>query len=185
MPSPRNHPFGIQALLDLSDVKAKSVAYRRAEGIFLQGDACNTVLYIQKGGVKLSVRSRTGKEVVVALLGPGEFFGEGCMAGQPRRMGSATATILSTVLVLKKKEMLGLLHKQRALADRFVSHLLSTNVRIEQDLIDQLFNHDEKRLARTLLLLARYGSEHPPEIVLPRVSLARLAKMAGTTHSQV
>jgi len=142
-------------------------------------------MYIQAGGVKLSVRSKTGKEVIVAMLGPGDFFGEGCMAGQPRRMGSATAITTSTIVQLRKKEMLRLLHRQPDLADRFITHMLGTNIRIEEDLIDQLFNHDEKRLARTLLLLARYGSQDKPEPVLTRISQVKLAKMAGTTRARV
>jgi CRP-like cAMP-binding protein len=135
--------------------------------------------------VKLSVRSKTGREAVVAMLGPGDFFGEGCLAGQPVRMGSATAITLSTILVLKKEKMVRLLHKQPELADRFIAHMLGTNIRIEQDLTNQLFNHDEKRLARKLLLLARYGKQDKPERVLPHMSLEKLAKMVGTTRPQV
>jgi CRP/FNR family cyclic AMP-dependent transcriptional regulator len=185
MPFTRLRPFDVQVFLDSASVEKKSLQFRRSEGIFSQGDVCNTVMYIQAGGVKLSVRSKTGKEVVVAMLGPGDFFGEGCMAGQPRRIGSATAITLSTIVVLKKKEMLRLLHKQPDLADRFITHMLGTNIRIEEDLIDQLFNHDEKRLARTLLLLARYGKQDKPQSVLPRISQTKLAKMAGTTRARV
>jgi len=185
MPFTRLRPFDVQVFLDSASVEKKSLQFRRSEGIFSQGDICNTVMYIQAGGVKLSVRSKTGKEVVVAMLGPGDFFGEGCMAGQPRRIGSATAITLSTIVVLKKKEMLRLLHKQPDLADRFITHMLGTNIRIEEDLIDQLFNHDEKRLARTLLLLARYGKQDKPQSVLPRISQTKLAKMAGTTRARV
>jgi CRP/FNR family transcriptional regulator, cyclic AMP receptor protein len=185
MPSKQPRPFDVQVFLDSASVEKRSLQYRRSENIFSQGDACDTVMYIHTGGVKLSVCSKTGKEVVVAMLGPGNFFGEGCMAGQPRRMGSATAITLSTIVELKKKEMLRLLHKQPDLADRFITHMLGTNIRIEEDLIDQLFNHDEKRLARTLLLLARYGRQDKPEPVLPRISQAKLAKMSGTTLSRV
>src|ERR1700676_3002333 len=134
MPSTQPQPFDVQVFLDSADVHKKSQHYRRSEGIFSQGDVCDTVMYIQTGGVKLSVRSTTGKEVVVAVLGPGDFFGEGCMAGQPRRMGSATAMTLSTIVVIKKKEMLRVLHKQPDLADRFITHMLGTNIRIEEDL---------------------------------------------------
>jgi CRP-like cAMP-binding protein len=119
------------------------------------------------------------------MLGPGEFFGEGCLAGQPIRMGEATAITASTILVLKKERMLRLLHKKRDLADRFISHMLGTNIRIEEDLLGHLFNHDEKRLARALLLLARYGMDEEPERLLPNISSHRLAKMAGTTRSNV
>ena len=185
MPAKQARSFDVKALLDSAGVQKKSLEYRRGEGIFSQGDACNTVMYIQAGGVKLSVRSITGKEAIVAMLGPGDFFGEGSMAGQPRRMGSATAITSSTIVVLKKKEMLRLLHSQPGLSGRFITHMLGTNVRIEGDLVDQLFNHDEKRLARTLLLLARYGGLNEPETVLPRISQTKLAKMAGTTLPKV
>ena len=125
--------------------------------IFTQGDPCESVLYIQKGGVKLSVLSKTGREAVVAMLGPGDFFGEGCLAGQSVRMGSATAITGSTILLVDKDQMVRLLHEQHGLSDRFIAHMLARNIRIEEDLVDQLFNSSEKRLARTLLLLARYG----------------------------
>ena len=185
MPFKQTRPFDVRVFLDSADVRKTSLEVRRTEGIFSQGDVCNTVMYIETGGVKLSVRSQTGKEVVVAMLGPGAFFGEGCMAGQPRRMGSATALTSSTIVVVKKKEMLRLLHTQPALADRFITHMLGANIRIEEDLIDQLFTHEEKRLARTLLLLARYGREHQPASVLPRMTQARLAQIAGTSRSSV
>jgi CRP-like cAMP-binding protein len=185
MKSKSTPTFNAQAFLDSAGIAKKIVQYRRAEGIFSQGDSCDGVMYIQKGGVKLSVRSKTGREAVVAMLGPGDFFGEGCLAGQPVRMGSATAITLSTILVLKKEKMVRLLHKQPELADRFIAHMLGTNIRIEQDLTNQLFNHDEKRLARTLLLLARYGKQDKPERVLPHMSHEKLAKMVGTTRPQV
>src|SRR5438067_3280254 len=135
MPFKQTRPFDVRVFLDSADVRKTSLEVRRTEGIFSQGDVCNTVMYIETGGVKLSVRSQTGKEVVVAMLGPGAFFGEGCMAGQPRRMGSATALTSSTIVVVKKKEMLRLLHTQPALADRFITHMLGANIRIEEDLI--------------------------------------------------
>jgi CRP-like cAMP-binding protein len=185
MKSKSTPTFDAQAFLDSAGIAKKIVQYRRAEGIFSQGDPCDSVMYIQKGGVKLSVRSKTGREAVVAMLGPGDFFGEGCLAGQPVRMGSATAITLSTILVLKKEKMVRLLHKQPELADRFIAHMLGTNIRIEQDLTNQLFNHDEKRLARKLLLLARYGKQDKPERVLPHMSHEKLAKMVGTTRPQV
>ena len=128
---------------------------------------------------------KSGKEAVVAILGPGDFFGEGCMAGQPVRMGSATAITPSTVLVIEKSEMLKVLHEQHALSDRFITFMLARNIRIEEDLVDQLFNSSEKRLARTLLLLARYGKEDKPHGVLPKVSQETLAEMIGTTRSRV
>lgn len=181
--SPRQ--FNAQAFLDSAGIAPKVLAYVRGAPIFLQGDACSSVMYIQKGSVKLSVSSKTGREAVVAVLGPGEFFGEGCLAGQPVRMGSATAMVPSRVLVLKKEKMLRLLHEQPDLADRFITHMLGTNIRIEGDLLDQLFNHHEKRLARALLLLARYGMKAEPERVLPRISRQKLAKLAGITRSNV
>jgi CRP/FNR family transcriptional regulator, cyclic AMP receptor protein len=161
------------------------VEYGRGETIFAQGDACEHVLYIRSGGVKLSVVSKTGREAVVAMLGPGEFFGEGCLAGQPFRMGSATALTPSVILLVDKKEMVHLLHKQHAMSDRFISHMLSRNIRIEEDLLDQLFNSSEKRLARTLLLLARYGKQDKPARVVPKISQETLAEMVGTTRSRV
>jgi len=164
----------------------KTVAeYGRGETIFTQGDACAHVLYIRSGGVKLSVLSKTGREAVVAMLGPGEFFGEGCLAGQPLRMGSATALTRSVILLVDKKEMVHLLHRQHAMSDRFISHMLSRNIRIEEDLLDQLFNSSEKRLARTLLLLARYGKQDKPARVVPKISQETLAEMVGTTRSRV
>src|SRR6185369_47917 len=136
-------------------------------------------------GVKLSVLSKTGREAVVAMLGPGDFFGEGCLAGQPFRMGSATAMTASSVLLVEKDKMVQLLHKQPAMSDRFISHMLSRNIRIEEDLVDQLFNSSEKRLARTLLLLARYGKQDKPVRVVPKISQETLAEMVGTTRSRV
>lgn len=177
--------FNAVALLESAGITTAMAAYRRGEPIFSQGDASGGVMYIQKGGVKLSVRSKTGKEAIVAMLGPGDFFGEGCLAGQPVRMGSATAITPSAILVIKKAQMFRLLHTLPALADRFIAHLLGTNTRIEEDLIDQLENHHEKRLARTLLLLARYGRQQKPRRVLPQISQQELAKMVGTTRSNV
>jgi CRP-like cAMP-binding protein len=143
------------------------------------------VLYVQKGVVKLSVLSKAGRQAVVAMLGTGEFFGEGCLAGQPLRMGSATATTDSTILLVDKDAMVNLLHEQHALSDRFITHMLARNIKIEQDLIDQLFNSSEKRLARTLLLLARYGKHDKPVREIPTISQAVLAEMVGTTRSRV
>src|SRR6187549_3985256 len=151
--------FSLQAFLESTGIAKKVVPYRPGEPIFTQGDACEHVWYIQSGGIKLSVLSKTGKEAVVAMLGPGDFFGEGCLAGQEVRMGSATAVMPSAILRIDKGHMAQLLHKQHAMSDRFISHILTRNIRIEEDLIDQLFNSSEKRLARTLLLLARYGKQ--------------------------
>jgi CRP/FNR family transcriptional regulator, cyclic AMP receptor protein len=177
--------FNAQAFLESAGLSKKIVDYGRSEAIFSQGDRCDAVMYIQKGEVKLSVLSKTGREAVVAMLGPGDFFGEGCLAGQPLRIGSATATAPSSVLVIEKKQMLKVLHTERALSDRFIAHMLSRNVRIEQDLIDQLFNSSERRLARALLLLARYGKYQKPRQVVPKISQETLSKMVGTTRSRV
>jgi CRP/FNR family transcriptional regulator, cyclic AMP receptor protein len=177
--------FSAQAFQDSSGIATTIGAYGSGETIFTQGETCETVLYIQTGGVKLSVLSKTGREAVVAMLGPGDFFGEGCLAGQPVRMGTATAITPSQILLVGKKTMLRLLHKQRAMSDRFISHMLSRNIRIEEDLIDQLFNSSEKRLARTLLLLARYGKQDTPARAVPKVSQETLAKIVGTTRSRV
>jgi CRP-like cAMP-binding protein len=185
MESKNPRQFNAQAFLNSAGIAPKGVAYPRGAPIFVQGDVCTSVMYIQKGSVKLSVSSKTGREATVAVLGPGEFFGEGCLAGQPIRMGNATATIASRVLVLKKEKMLRLLHEQPDLADRFITHMLGTNIRIEEDLLDQLFNHHEKRLARALLLLARYGMKSEPERLLPKISRQKLAALAGITRSNV
>jgi len=177
--------FNAQAFLDSAGLAKTIVQYGRDEVIFTQGDACEHVLYVQSGGVKLSVLSKTGKEAVVAMLGPGDFFGEGCLAGQPVRMGSATAMTPSAILRVEKAQMVKLLQRQHEMSDRFIAHMLTRNIRIEEDLIDQLFNSSEKRLARTLLLLARYGKEDKPIRTVPRVSQETLAEMIGTTRSRV
>jgi CRP/FNR family cyclic AMP-dependent transcriptional regulator len=185
MKSKQNAAFNVEAFLDSAGIARKIVQYRRAEVIFTQGDACEHVLYIQRGGVKLSVLSKAGREAVVAMLGPGEFFGEGCLAGQAVRMGSSAATTDSTILFVGKDRMVRLLHKQHALSDRFIAHLLARNIRVEGDLVDQLFNSSEKRLARTLLLLARYDQQDRSQKAIPKISQATLADMVGTTRSRV
>jgi CRP/FNR family cyclic AMP-dependent transcriptional regulator len=177
--------FNAQAFLDSAGIAKTIREYGRGESIFTQGDTCEDVMYIQTGGVKLSVLSKTGREAVVALLGPGDFFGEGCLAGQPVRMGSATAITPSVILLVAKERMVRLLHRQHEMSDRFISHMLARNIRIEEDLIDQLFNSSEKRLARALLLLARYGKQDGPVRMVPKISQETLAKMVGTTRSRV
>jgi CRP/FNR family cyclic AMP-dependent transcriptional regulator len=177
--------FNAQSFLDSAGVAKNVVQYVRGDAIFKQGDVCKHVLYIQTGGVKLSVLSKTGREAVVAMLGPGDFFGEGCLAGQRIRMGSATALVPSAILRVGKDQMARLLHKQHAMSDRFIAHILARNIRIEEDLIDQLFNSSEKRLARTLLLLARYGKHDQPVGAVPPISQETLAEMVGTTRSRV
>ena len=177
--------FDVNAFLASAGLSRRVSQLAAGTVVFAQGAAANTVFYIQDGTVKLSVLSATGKEAVVAMLGPGEFFGEGCLAGQPRRMGSATAIAATTVLRIAKREMMRTLHEQHDLSDRFIAHMLARNIRIEEDLVDQLFNSSEKRLARTLLLLARYGKHDTVQRTLPKLSQETLAEMVGTTRSRV
>jgi CRP/FNR family cyclic AMP-dependent transcriptional regulator len=177
--------FDPQVFLDTAGVSRNVTEYRRGESIYSQGEPANTVMYIQKGGVKFAVVNGSGKEAVVAMFGPGDFFGEGCMAGQLLRMGTTSAITPTTLLVIQKKELLRVLHQEHELSDHFIAYMLARNIRVEEDLIDQLFNSSEKRLARTLLLLARYGEEEKPDGVLPKVSQETLAGMIGTTRSRV
>ena len=177
--------FDVAAFLDSGGVSRRIVRFGRGSLIFAQGTPATSVYYIQAGGVKLSVLSRRGKEAIVAILAPGDFFGEGCRAGQPLRMGAATALVPTTVLRIQKRVMMRTLHDHSALSDRFIRHMLARNIRIEEDLVDQLFNSSEKRLARTLLLLARYGDQQTPQRVLPKLSQETLAEMVGTTRSRV
>jgi len=163
----------------------KSVLFQRKQGIFAQGDAADAVFYIQTGKVRLTVVSSDGKEATIGILGDGEFFGEGALAGQALRMGSATATTDCTVLRIDKKAMMQALHREHTFSDMFVAHLLARNIRYEEDLVDQLFNSSEKRLARILLLLAHFGKEGKPETVVPKISQETLAEMIGTTRSRV
>jgi CRP/FNR family transcriptional regulator, cyclic AMP receptor protein len=177
--------FNAQVFLDSAGVARKVTEFKKKETIFSQGDPCGNVFYIRKGGVRLSVVNESGKEAVVAVLGPGDFFGEGCLAGQPTRIGTATAIAPTTALLIDKSEMVRVLHSEHEFSDRFISFMLARNIRIEEDLVDQLFNSSEKRLARTLLLLARYGKEDKLQRVLPKVSQEMLAEMVGTTRSRV
>jgi CRP/FNR family transcriptional regulator, cyclic AMP receptor protein len=183
--STQKRAFDAQAFLDSAGVGRRVVEYRRSQKIYTQGDRAASVIYIQKGGVKLSVVNEVGKEAVVAILGPGDFLGEGCLAGQTFCMGTASAITATTALTIGKDEMVRVLHEEHAFSDRFISYMLGRNIRIEEDVIDQLFNSSEKRLARTLLLLARYGKEPIPQKMLPKVSQEMLAEMIGTTRSRV
>src|SRR6202158_901511 len=176
--------FDPQVFLDTAGVARKIAEFRRSESIYAQGEAAESVMYVQKGGVKLSVVNGSGREAVVAMFGPGDFFGEGCMAGQTIRMGTTTAVTPTTVLVIQKEELLRVLHAEHELSDHFISYMLAHNIRVEEDLVDQLFNSSEKRLERTLLLLARYGIQDQPERILPKVSQETLASMVGTTRSR-
>ena len=177
--------FNAQDFLDSAGVARKVTEFQKKQTIFSQGDVCKDVMYIQKGAVRLSVVNEAGKEAVVAVLGPGDFFGEGCLAGQPIRIGTARAISPTTALVIEKSEMIRVLHDEHAFSDRFITYMLSRNIRVEEDLVDQLFNSSEKRLARTLLLLARYGTEDKPQRVLPKIAQETLAEMVGTTRSRV
>ena len=177
--------FDPQVFLDTAGVARKITDFRRGESIYSQGENADSVMYVQKGGVKYSVVNGSGKEAVVAMFGPKDFFGEGCMAGQTVRMGTTTAVTPSTILVIAKNELLRVLHTEHQLSDQFINYMVAHNIRVEEDLIDQLFNSSEKRLARTLLLLARYGSQEHPDRILQKVSQETLAKMIGTTRSRV
>lgn len=153
--------------------------------IFAQGDPADSVLYIRHGKVKVTVNSAQGKEAVVAILGPDEFCGEGCLAGQPRRIATATAMTDCEIMRLEKATMIRVLHDEPAFSEMFVAHLLARTIRVEEDLVDQLFNSSEKRLARALLLLANFGKEGKPEPIIAKVSQETLAEMIGTTRSRV
>jgi CRP-like cAMP-binding protein len=176
--------FDLRAYLESASPAQKVVKYGPGAVIFAQGDAGHDIRYIQEGAVKVSVLSRLGKEAAVAMLGPGDFFGEGALAGQIIRIETATAVGATTVLIIAKDAMVRLLHDEPTFSDRFISHMLTRNIRVEADLVDQLFNSSEKRLARALLLLARYGQPNPQR-TLPKISQETLADMIGTTRSRV
>jgi CRP/FNR family transcriptional regulator, cyclic AMP receptor protein len=159
--------------------------YGKNDRVFVQGDPADAIYYIQDGKVKLTVVSQQGKEAVVAILGPSDFFGEGCLAGQLVRMATATALSDCSILKLPKREMIRVLHEEPRFSELFVTHLLSRNIKIEEDLVDQLFNSSEKRLARVLILLANFGKPGQPESVIPKISQETLAEIVGTTRSRV
>ena len=193
--SPERHSMNakpdVKATFDLKEFLTKTHGRRKREefaenaSIFCQGDPADAVFYIHKGRVKLTVLSRHGKEAVIAILGVGEFFGEGCLAGQPLRMGTAVSMAGSSIMRLAKTEVIRALHDEPSFSEVFVAHLLSRNIRIEEDLVDQLFNSSEKRLARVLLLLANFGKEGTPQTVIPKISQETLAEIIGTTRSRV
>src|SRR5271157_3903184 len=180
----RSAAFNVKLFLDSAGLGRTMAKFRSKETVFTQGEPAKNVMYIQEGGVRLTVVNETGKEAVVAILGPGDFFGEGCLAGQSRCMATATTVAPTTVLVIEKDEMIRVLHKEHEFSDRFIAHMLGRNIRVEEDLVDQLFNSSEKRLARTLLLLARYGAPGDPQKSLPKVSQETLSEMIGTTRSR-
>jgi CRP/FNR family cyclic AMP-dependent transcriptional regulator len=177
--------FNVKLFLDSAGVGRKVEKFRANETLFTQGSPAKRVMYIQEGGVKLTVVNESGKEAVVAILGPGDFLGEGCLAGELVCMATATAVTPTAALAIDKDEMTRVLHGEHAFSDRFIAYVLARNLRVQQDLIDQLFNSSEKRLARTLLLLARYGAPGRPQKALPKISQETLAEMIGTTRSRV
>jgi len=183
--SPDAQTFDLQTFLRYGDLTRKVVKFKRGEVVFAQGAPADSVFFLQSGGVQLSVLSAAGKEAVVGMLGPGDFFGEGSLAGQSHRIGSAKAIVGTSVLRIGKAVMAAALREHPDLADRFLKHMLARNIRIEEDLVDQLFNSSEKRLARTLLLLARYGADDDTHRELPILSQETLAEMIGTTRSRV
>jgi CRP/FNR family cyclic AMP-dependent transcriptional regulator len=181
----RKTAFDVQLFLQSVGASRRIEEFRKKQAIFSQGEPADSIMYVQNGSVKLTVVNESGKEAVVAILGSGDFFGEGGLAGQTIRMGTATAIALTTVLIIGNEEMTRMLHAEHSLSDRFIYYMLARNIRVEADLIDQLFNSTEKRLARTLLLIARYGQEDQAETVPQRVSQETLAEMIGTTRSRV
>ncbi|HEY2435107.1 MAG TPA: Crp/Fnr family transcriptional regulator [Vicinamibacterales bacterium] len=186
VPSRAQQPaFDPEAFLEATETARRVVTYPKGKTVFAQGQPSDAVMYIQKGSIKISVLSRTGKEAVVAMLGPGDFLGEGALAGQSIRLGTATATAPTTVLIIDTAAMLRLLRIEPAFSERFISYMLARNLRIEADLVDHLFNSSEKRLARALLLLARYGDQAGSERRIPKISQETLAEMVGTTRSRV
>jgi CRP/FNR family transcriptional regulator, cyclic AMP receptor protein len=177
--------FDPQAYLSTIAGGRKVIAFPKKQAIFSQDDLSDAVFYIHKGKVKLAVVSKSGKEATIGILNEGDFFGEGCLTGQPMRLGSATALTDCSVMRIEKKVMMEVLHREHAFSDLFVAYLLTRNIRYEADLVDQLFNSSEKRLARVLLLLARFGKDGKPEVAIPKISQETLAEMVGTTRSRV
>jgi CRP/FNR family cyclic AMP-dependent transcriptional regulator len=181
----RRRKFNLQTFLSTIDGGRKIVTLPKKQTVFCQGDVADSVFYLQKGKVKLTVVATSGKEATIGILNEGDFFGEGCLTGQPRRMCSATAMTDCTVMRIDKKSMMSVIHRERAFSDMFVAYLLTRNIRYEEDLVDQLFNSSEKRLARILLLLAQFGKDGEPEVAIPKISQETLAEMVGTTRGRV
>jgi CRP-like cAMP-binding protein len=181
----KNGEFDPDTFLATIGEGRKSVSVAAKKGIFAQGDAADAVFYIQKGKVQLTVVSQTGREATIGMLADGNFFGEGSLAGQALRMGSAAAMIDCQLLRIEKKAMMDALHREHTFSDMFVAYLLARNIRYEEDLVDQMFNSSEKRLARVLLILAHFGKEGVPETVVPKISQETLAAMVGTTRSRI
>jgi CRP/FNR family transcriptional regulator, cyclic AMP receptor protein len=185
MAAKRGRKFDLKTFLSTIDGGRKIVTVPRKQTLFSQGDSSDAVFYIQKGKVRLTVVSKTGKEATIGILNAGDFCGEGCLTGQPLRLCSATAMTDCTVMRIDKKSMMDVLHREPAFSELFVAYLLTRNIRYEEDLVDQLFNSSEKRLARILLLLAQFGKDGKPETVIPKISQETLAEMVGTTRSRV
>lgn len=184
-PAKKNREFDPATFLATIGQGRKSLTVSKKQGIYTQGDAANAVFYIQKGKVRLTVVSKSGKEATIGILSEGNFFGEGSLAGQAHRMGSAAAMTDCQLLRIEKKAMMNAVHREHAFSDMFVAYLLGRNIHYEEDLVDQLFNSSEKRLARVLLMLAHFGKEGVPETVVPKISQETLAEMVGTTRSRV
>jgi CRP/FNR family transcriptional regulator, cyclic AMP receptor protein len=185
MKADKKSPFDAKAFLSKADGGRTISKYRTDQIVFSQGDPADSVFYIHDGKVKVVVLSEEGKEAVVAILGPDQFCGEGCLAGQPRRMATAVVMTECEITRLEKEAIIRVLHEESAFAEMFVSHLLARTIRVEADLVDQLFNSSEKRLARALLLLANFGKEETPQPVLVNINQEMLAEMVGTTRSRV
>jgi CRP-like cAMP-binding protein len=185
LPSINQKTFDPQAFLASIGLGRRILEFRKKGSIYVQGEPADAIFYLQKGKVKLTVVSQQGKEAIIGLLGPGDFFGEGSIAGQPLRMSTALAMTDCSVVRIEKKVMMQVLHQQHEFSDLFVAYLLARNIRYEEDLVDQLFNSSEKRLARILLLLARFGKEGKPEPIIPNITQETLAEMVGTTRSRV
>jgi CRP/FNR family transcriptional regulator, cyclic AMP receptor protein len=181
----KRNTFDSKTFLSTIDGGRKIAAFPKKQAIFVQGDSSDAVFYIQKGKVRLTVVSKSGKEATIGILSERDFFGEGCLTGQPLRLCSATAMTDCSVMRIDKKAMMEVLHREHAFSDMFVAYLLTRNIRHEEDLVDQLFNSSEKRLARILLLLAHFGKEGQPETVIPKINQETLAEMIGTTRSRV
>jgi len=177
--------FHLQTFLSTINTGRTIATFPTKQTIFVQGDTADSVFYVQRGKVKLAVVAASGKEATIGILNDGNFFGEGCLTGQPRRMCSAIAMTECTVMRIEKKSMMDVIHRERAFSDMFVTYLLTRNIRYEEDLVDQLFNSSEKRLARVLLLLAQFGKDGKPEVAIPKISQETLAEMVGTTRSRV
>jgi CRP/FNR family transcriptional regulator, cyclic AMP receptor protein len=185
MAAKRRRKFNLQNFLSTIDGGRKIVTLAKKQTVFCQGDVADSVFYLQKGKVRLTVVATSGKEATIGILSEGDFFGEGCLTGQPRRMCSATAMNDCTVMRIDKKSMMNVIHREREFSDMFVAYLLTRNIRYEEDLVDQLFNSSEKRLARVLLLLAQFGKDGKPEVAIPKISQETLAEMVGTTRGRV